>query len=223
MNVSTAIAARHSTRAFQETPVPSQVLRKVITNAAAAPSGGNLQPWHIHVIAGDRMVAFKAIMRRELTAPDVNETPEYDIYPNGLISPYRERRYAVGEALYAAIGIPRDDKASRLKQLAKNFEFFGAPAGLFCFVHRSMGAPQWSDLGMYLQNVMLLLTQEGLASCSQECWAAYPRTVSRYLGVGAELILFCGMSIGYEDADAPINQFRAARAPIEEVATFHGL
>ena len=77
--------------------------------------------------------------------------------------------------MYGHIGIPREDKAARRLWFARNFQFFGAPAALFCTVDRRMGPPQWSDLGMYLQNVMLLAVEAGLATCPQECWAVYPR------------------------------------------------
>ncbi|MCY1173918.1 Nitrobenzene nitroreductase [compost metagenome] len=144
------------------------------------------------------------------------ETPAYDIYPKELVAPYRDRRFAVGEAMYAEIGIPREDKAARRLWFARNFQFFGAPAALFCTVDRRMGPPQWADLGMYLQNVMLLAVEAGLATCAQECWAMYPDTVGDAIGISPERMLFCGMAIGFEDTEEPANRLRSARAPEEE-------
>ena len=73
---------------------------------------------------------------------------------------------------------------------------------LFCSIDRRMGPPQWSDLGMYLQSVMLLLREEGLDSCPQECWSVYPKTIGGFIGIPAERMLFCGMSIGHANAAA---------------------
>ena len=103
-----------------------------------------------------------------------------------------------------------------IKRFAENFRFFGAPAAIFCFVDRVMGAPQWSDLGMFLQTFMLLAQEEGIDSCAQECWAAYPKTVSRFCGMGGEMMLFCGIALGYRDDSAPVNHLVTSRASTDE-------
>lgn len=223
MNVTTAVQSRKSVRGFLPDPVDPQLIRRVLETAARAPSGGNLQPWHIHVVGGEAMDRLKAIMRdRVETAPD-GEPAEYNVYPPALVSPYRERRFQVGEDLYACLGIAREDKAGRRAQFARNYQFFGAPLALFCTVDRRMGPPQWSDLGMYLQTVMLLLREAGVHSCAQECWAKYPLTIRDFLGFPDERMLFTGMAIGYEDETAPANRLRAARVPLSEFAEFIGI
>jgi nitroreductase len=139
------------------------------------------------------------------------------------VAPYRDRRFAVGEDMYALLGVPRDDKAGRLRWFARNYQFFGAPLALFCTVDRRMGMPQWSDLGMYLQTVMLLLRDEGLDSCAQECWAVYPQTITQFLGTPTERMLFTGMAIGYRNEAAKINELVTRRAPLDEFASFRGI
>jgi nitroreductase len=210
--VSEAIEARRSVRGFLDTPIDPALIRDIAIRAARAASGGNIQPWHIDVIAGEPMVELKAIMATKIMAGET-ETPGYDIYPKEFVTPYRDRTFSLGEAMYGHIGIPRADKAARRMWFARNFQFFGAPAALFCTVDRRMGPPQWSDLGMYLQNVMLLAVEAGLATCPQECWAVYPETIERLLGTPAERMLFCGMAIGYEDTAEPANRLRSERAP----------
>jgi nitroreductase len=220
MNVTEAVAARRSVRGFLEKPVDGAILKAVVTKAARAATGGNLQPWHVDLISGESLAALKAVMMTKLMAGETEEHA-YAIYPPSLTAPYRDRRFAVGEAMYAEIGIPREDKAARRMWFARNFQFFGAPAALFCTVDRQMGPPQWADLGMYLQNVMLLSVEVGLATCAQECWAVYPETITGFLGTPPERMLFCGMAIGYEDASEPANRLRSARAPEEEWLTVH--
>ncbi|QQV76410.1 nitroreductase [Sphingomonas aliaeris] len=218
MNVSEAVAARRSVRGYLDRPVDRAVLEMIVRKAGRAATGGNLQPWHIDVIVGQPLVDLKAKMMAKL-ASGQKEEPAYAIYPDKLTGPYRDRRFAIGEAMYREIGIPREDKAGRMSWFARNFQFFGAPAALFCTVDRQMGPPQWADLGMYLQNVMLLAVEAGLATCAQECWAMYPDTITSFLGTPRERMLFCGMAIGYEDTEEPANRVRSERAPDEEWLT----
>src|SRR5690242_10425238 len=109
MNVQDAIATRRSVRDFLDTPVPGDVIRRVLAQALRAPSGGNLQPWHLHVVGGDRLSELKTIMRTRVQEAPGGEGSEYYIYPRELVAPYRDRRFAVGEAMYARLGIPRED------------------------------------------------------------------------------------------------------------------
>lgn len=219
MNVSEALSARRSVRGFLDTPVEPALIRTMLEQAARAPSGGNLQPWHVDVVTGEAMARLKALMMARLQE-GASEPHAYDIYPRDLAAPYRDRRFAVGEAMYGHIGIPREDRDARRLWFARNFQFFGAPAALFCTVDRQMGPPQWSDLGMFLQSFMLLAVEAGLATCPQECWAIYPETITEFLDIPAERMLFCGISIGHEDISEPANRLRAERAPLEEWARF---
>ncbi|WP_425228755.1 nitroreductase family protein [Sphingomonas sp.] len=211
MDVSEAVAARRSVRGFVDRPVDPDLLRALAVRAGRAATGGNIQPWHIDIVQGEAMAELKAIMRAKLAAGE-KEQPGYDIYPREMTDLHKGRTFAVGEQLYGHLGIPRESKADRLQWFARNFQFFGAPAAYFCTVDRRMGPPQWADCGMYLQNLMLLAVDAGLATCAQECWAVYPQTVEKFLGTPAERMLFCGMAIGYEDAADPANRMRSVRA-----------
>ena len=226
MTVYEALASRRAVRDFLPTPVSGDVVRRVLEAAARAPSGGNVQPWYIDVVGGSKLDELKAIMQRRLqqvAAGDRSEQPEYDIYPKELWAPYRDYRFQLGEAMYAALGIPREDKARRLQWFARNYQFFGAPLALFCSLDRGMGPPQWSDLGMYLQSVMLLLREEGLDSCPQECWSTFPRTVGDFIGLPSGRMLFCGMAIGHANTEHPVNRFETQRAGLAQFARFHGV
>ena len=117
--------------------------------------------------------------------------------------------------MYALIGIPREDKPARLMQMAKNYDFFGAPTALFCFIEEQMGPPQWSDLGMFLQTFMLLAQEAGLDTCPQEAWAMYEGAVSEFVGAPGNQRLFCGVAIGHADWDHPINALQTDREPLD--------
>lgn len=216
MDVSEAVDSRKSIRAFLETPVDDLLIKELLEKSSRAASGGNLQPWKIYVINGETMNSFHKF-QSEWTEP---ETPAYAIYPENLKEPYKTSRYEVADDMYSLLGITREDKEERFKQVLKNYEFFGAPSAFFCFVDRQMGRPQWSDLGMFLQTFMLLAREVGLDTCPQEAWAMKQESVTAFVEAPEELMLFCGMAIGYQDVSEKVNELRTTRRPIEDWATF---
>lgn len=221
MNVADAVRARLSTRAFLPTPVAAATVREILDLATRAPSGGNLQPWKIHVVLGPARDRLIETVKRAIADNPFASEGELAVYPEKLWEPYRTRRYEVGEAMYALLGIAREDKAARLAFLARNFEFFGAPVGLFFSLDRRFDKGQWAHLGMLMQTIALLAVDKGLATCMQEAWQMRAKTVSGFLGLDETEQLYCGMALGYPDPDAPVNRLRSARAPLEDVATFH--
>jgi nitroreductase len=162
------------------------------------------------------MARFKA----HVQAHPQPEPPEYAIYPENLKEPHRSARFEVGEMMYQLLNIPREDRKARLARLGENFQFFGAPAALFCFVDRQMGPPQWSDLGMFLQTFLLAATNAGLATCAQEAWATKPQTVAQFVQAPDELMLFCGVAIGHPEVQAPVNTLISNRFEVSEFTTF---
>lgn len=192
MDVSEAVARRMAVRAFRADPVDAGVVRDILAAACRAPSGGNLQPWRVYTLGGGRLARFKARIAGQYLRGEV-EPPEYAVYPPGLWDPYR-----------------------------RNFEFFGAPVGLFFCLDRRLGPPQWADVGMYMQTVMLIAVERGLDTCPQEIWARWPRTIREVLGLPDELMVFAGMALGYRDPDHPLNRLRTRRAPLEKVAELLG-
>ena len=219
--VSDAIRSRHSCRAFAGRDVDAQIVRDLLKVARFAPSGGNLQPWIVHVLSGESLARFRAFLKPQLAASPMGGPAEYPVYPPDLKEPYRSRRRQCGEDLYSLVGVARDDRAGKLRQFAGNYDFFGAPVGMFFFVDRCMGSAQWSDIGMFMQNIMLLARERGLATCPQEAWAVWHAQVSEFLGVEPQLMLFCGMALGFADAQASVNRLQTERAALDAFVTFH--
>jgi nitroreductase len=218
MDVYEAVTSRRAVRGFSDQPVLREVIERVLSAAAWAPSGSNLQPWHIYVMGGAPLAELKKLAVERVGAGDPWDEREFEMYPPALKSPYRERRSTFGKERYSALGIAREDWAARQRAAIANWDCFGAPVALFCYIDRDMGPPQWADAGMYLQTVMLLLRAEGLHSCPQMAWSQVRKTVAEFVSPPDELILFCGISIGYED-DA-VGYVRTGRAPLDETVTF---
>lgn len=218
MNVIDALQKRHSVRAFLERAPSEALVRELLEGAARAASGGNLQPWRVLALTGEPLaqaIAVAAQLEPEEYANNLS-------YPPNLWEPYRTRRFANGEDLYRSVNIPRENKAARLEQLAKNGQFFGAPVGLFVCVDERMGMPQWADLGIYLQSLMLLAVENGLATCAQGYWRRYGRALAAHLQLPENYGIAFGVALGYEDTAAPINTMQASRAPFDEWAQLRG-
>ena len=222
MNVTEAVNSRRSVRQFLDKPVDRATLERVLETAQRSPSGGNTQPWNAILVGGDALADITAKIKEKAKAAPMGENMEYAIYPKGLEGRYEEQRRAVGRDMFESIGLGRDDSAGRVAQMAKNWDSFGAPLQLFTYTRKYMGPPQWSDMGMWLQTVMLLLREAGLDSCPQEIWAMYGSYMRELLGIDDDHIFFCGMAIGYRDPDAPINNFDTPRVPIRDAIGFRG-
>lgn len=218
--VSEAIDTRRSVRAFLPEPVPQEMLRELVERSTRAASGGNLQPWRLHVLSGaarDRLV--DTVAEKQKTTP-FGDGPEYDVYPRELSEPYKTRRWRVAADMYELAGIARDDKAARAVQMSKNFTFFDAPVGMIISIDRQMGSPQFCDLGLLLGNLMLLAREAGLHTCPQEAWSMWGKTIREVTGIPEHELVFCGLALGYADPEDPINALRSERAPADEVAVF---
>jgi nitroreductase len=218
MDIYVAVTSRRAVRGFTDVPVPREVLERVLSAAAWAPSGSNIQPWHVYVLTGGPLAELKRRAGERVAAGDPGDEREYEMYPPALKSPYHERRSAFGKQRYGALGISREDREARQRIASANWNCFGAQAALFCYIDRDMGLPQWADVGGYLQTVMLLLRSEGLHSCLQMAWSVYRRTVAEVLSPPDELILYCGMSIGFEDVT--LREDHTGRAPLDETVVF---
>jgi len=219
MNVSEAVASRRSVRAFLPTPVPLEVVTRVLDEARMAPSGCNFQPWQATVLTGAPLKALQEV----LLAAEQDDPLEYDFSAPGAHQEYQQRLRNVGVAMYGALGIARADTERREAFSRANLTSFGAPVLLLCHFPKFMKEPQWSDVGMWLQTIMLLLRGEGLDSCPQEFMGLYGRTIKAHLGLPMEdTMLFCGIAIGHRDPENPVNSFARERVALGEHIRFLG-
>ncbi|WP_370178043.1 nitroreductase [Alteriqipengyuania sp.] len=218
MSVSQAVTSRRSVREFLDTPVPLETIRRVMDTARWAPSGCNYQPWEATILTGEPLAA----LREKLRAAPMQQ-PDYDWDAPKAEDRYKRRLYELSASMFESLGIERDDKAGRAAATGRNVVSFGAPVLLLCYFPRLMKEAQWSDTGMWLQTIMLLLREEGLDSCPQEFMAYYADPIMEHIGVSQDTHrFFCGMGIGYRDPDAPVNSFDRNRIPLDEHVRFEG-
>ena len=218
MNIAEAVSTRRSVREFLDTPVPYATIERVLDQARFAPSGCNYQPWEATVLTGAPLKALQDV----LLAAQPDDPQEYDWAAPGKHPQYQARLQAVGAAMYGAMQVARADKEARSDFTKANLVSFGAPVLLLCHFPKFMKEPQWSDVGMWLQTIMLLLRGEGLDSCPQEYMGNYGRTIKAHLGLSDDTMLFCGLAIGWRDDEAPVNHFQRERVPVDQHVTFQG-
>ncbi|HEY6493516.1 MAG TPA: nitroreductase [Trebonia sp.] len=218
MDIYEAMRTRQSVRGFLDRPVPPDVLRRVLSAALQAPSGGNLQPWHAYVLSGARLDTLKARIRQRVAAGDPGDRPPVLPYPLPLPASYARRLDDMGARRYGAVGVARDDREARAQVRAGNWECWGATTVLFCYLGETMLPPQWMDAGMFLQSVMLLFRAEEIDTCPQIAWAEYHETVAEVVEPPSDLALTCGLSIGYADPGVP--RPRMPRAQLSDAVTF---
>jgi nitroreductase len=219
MTVSEAVLSRRSIRAFKPDAVPLDVLHRVMDTARWTPSGCNFQPWEATILTGEPL----AELQKKMLASPMQDPPEYSWSEPEVIPECKARLQQVGASMYQAMGIGRADADARSQFVHNNVMSFKAPAVLMCYFDRRMGSPQWSDVGMWLQTIMLLLRGEGLDTCPQEFLAMHAKLIKEFIGVSDEThIFFCGIAIGYRDEAAAVNAFERQREPVEGNVRFMG-
>ena len=219
MNVIDAIKQRRSIRAYEEREVEVAKIERILDAARYAPSGGNLQPWQIAVVSGESK---QRLQQRLEAACRSGEAPQmaYQYYPEVWGDPYKERRLACGLQLYNSLGIERGDKERKLDQWAANFRAFDAPVMLLFFMDASLATGSYMDYGMFLQSIMLAAEEEGLATCPQAALAEYPQIVRQELGYDDELLVVCGMALGYAQREHEVNSYRTDRESVNSFTQF---
>ena len=219
MDCKEAIASRRSIRRFLPEAVPRETIEAILDLAARAPSGNNIQPWHVVVLTGPRLDALKTSLHARFLAGDHGDWP-YHYYPRAWREPYLARRRRIGVDLYQSLGLAKDDKAGMAAQHARNFLFFDAPVGLFFALDRDMETGSWIDLGMFIQTVMIAARGFGLDTCPQAAFAPYHEEIEAVTGLAPGKRLVCGMALGRADPDAPENRVLSEREPAKTFTTF---
>jgi nitroreductase len=221
--VDAAITSRRSLRAFLPRPVPRELLEDVLRVAARSPSGTNTQPWRVHVLSGAAKQALSDDIVAAFDDPEARaaHSEPYAYYPTEWRSPYIDRRRKVGWDLYTLLGIGKADKAAMHAQHRRNYTFFDAPVGLMFTIDRVMQQGSWLDYGMFLQSVMVAARARGLDTCPQAAFTQFHRIIASHIGLGEQEMVVCGMSLGYADPDARVNQLLTEREPVSAFVQFH--
>ena len=221
MNVNEALISRRSVRRFLPDSVTKEKIDNILKGAAFAPSGHNIQPWHVYVVEGQKKQSITQSILNSIKDGSAKEMKtEFDYYPTEWFEPFVSRRRAVGFELYNLLGIGRDDFDARNKQMQENFHFFGAPVGMFITMDRRLATGTFMDLGMFIQSILVGARGEGLHTCGQVAFTKFHTLIADHLNFKENEMLVCGVSIGYEDTSAVENTLRVEKLDHSDFTTF---
>ena len=218
--VDKAIVTRGSTRAFLSTPVEDRLIKQILSVASWAPSGTNMQPWKVIVLAGKaRQRLCDAICEAFFSGEKTHERT-WKYYPDKFFEPYKARRRACGIGLYQTLGITKEETEKMRVQRARNYKFFDAPVGMIFSIHNDLEIGSWMDFGMFLQNIMVSARGHGLHTCAQAAFSDYHIIIKEQLGIPDNETVLCGMAMGYADPEQEVNHYRPEREPLSSYASF---
>lgn len=217
--VSSVLRSRRATRAFRRDPLSRETVQAILADASTAPSGANVQPWRVYVVTGAPM---KALSHDLLAASRAGRGAPPTHFPDPLPDVFLRRVQDFGARYYASLGIDRGDVPARTRQSERNLEFFGAPVGLIFTIDRRLKPHSWIDLGLFAQNVMIAAKARGIDTCPQVSFAPFHAVLAEHLPMSDEEVTAFGMSMGYGDHDARVNQVPMPRERVEDFARLVG-
>ncbi|WP_424631828.1 nitroreductase [Bradyrhizobium sp. SYSU BS000235] len=216
------IKSRFACRSFSDRVVPRDLVEEVLEVARFAPSGANIQPWHVYVVTGARKDELSAVLLKAHEEARDQYRSEYQYYASPLPDPYVSRREQFGRLFYGSLGIQQWDVPARARQTARNYSFFGAAVGLIITIDRRLQVGSWLDLGMFIQNVMIAAGARGLQTCPQETFAKYHALLRGLLPITPDEMVVCGMSMGYGETGVVDTGSLMPKAAVADFAHFAG-
>ncbi|QIZ76934.1 nitroreductase [Ferrimonas lipolytica] len=216
--LATVLRNRRSVRGFTPQAIEPELLRSIFAEAQLSPSNCNTQPWQTYVASGDSCNQLRQGLVEQIMAGTPPKA-EFE-YFSKFKGQHRTRQVECAEALYGAMGIPREDKRGRMGALVRNYQFFDAPHVAFICMDKEFDIVNGLDIGVYLQTLMLIMEANGVASCAQGALAYFPPLVKEVLGIPEQEGILVGVSFGYEDTQVAANNARTNRAPIEQCVVF---
>jgi len=219
MELAQAIKQRRSVRSYKDTPITDELLQSIFTQAQDAPSNCNTQPWHVSVVSG----AVRDAVEKQMVAEIMSGAKPQNIFKPGdqdLKDEYRKRQIDCAIALYDSVGVKFEEKDKRQALMLKNWQFFGAPHAAFISMRKDMGEVNAVDVGIYVQTLMLVMAANGVGCCPQGALAMYPKAAYELAGVPQDHGILMGLSFGYAQEDAPINNYDVGRAELDTSVSF---
>ncbi|WP_322042177.1 nitroreductase [Paraburkholderia sp. J67] len=208
-------SSRYTCRAYEPTPVPNDVIERIVEIAGKTASWCNTQPWHLLVASAQSTERFRdALMEHAAHATGVDSDLPF---PEEYRGHFAERRRDAGYRLYEALGIERSDKERRNAQSFENFRLFGAPHVAIVTIPAELGPYAAVDCGAFIGAFLLAAHAHGIATSPQAALAQHAKFVRRHFGIGDERYMVCGISFGYAQAGHPVNNFKTSRAPVEQI------
>ena len=222
MYLDKVIMNRISVRAYQDKPVEKALIEEILTLAVRAPSWANSQPWELAVVGGQAKQALSEELYN-IAMQGIPGNSDFEM-PIGFSGVYQERVKMTGKKVFELAGIARDDAEARFKQFLSMFTGFDAPCLIYIILDEVLTTVySVFDAGAVANYISLLATSRGLGTCLMAALAMYPDPVRKKLDLPENKKIVLGLSVGYPDKNAPVNQIRSDREPLSQTVTWYGM
>jgi len=232
-NFSEFLASRRSTRDFDQTPIPYQLIEDLISDALTAPSWSNTRPFKVCIATGEvkerisdeflarwgRLSKFRngnLFVKIMMLLRGAGLPTSHRLLARPYVPELKPRAERVGKELYEWLGVQRGDRSARDAQWGKNYQFFNAPVELFIYIHKSLHVFAANDAGLMLENLILSAHSRGLGTCLQGAVVIWDDVVREEFDVPNDYKILTGLALGYP-TDSKINKFGAHRLSPEEI------
>ena len=214
MDVIEAIKARHSVRDFSPEPVSKETVLKIFDAARYSPSGGNGQPWEVFIAAGATLERIKKAYAERAKAGPGGPPPNRPPQPAYIM----ERMTVIRRERMELLGLDPNDPASGNVFAEWGARMFGVPALAIIAMDKQLTSNL--DMGLFIQTVCLAAQGYGVESFIAGSLLAHQDVLRQELEISADLNLVTGIGLGYANADAVINTYRAPRRALDEVVRY---
>jgi nitroreductase len=216
MDLLKLIKQRKSIRAFTKEVPPRQLILECLETASWAPNPTSQQPWQFIVLSGNSLIKVSEIIKESYsetagkTAPQLTEKSE-----GSRILEQRKK-----ENFSEMLGFLKEHNADMTSLGEGNFNFHRAPLAIIFATYPYKDQNYIKSTISAMQTFMLAATALGLGTCWANAVSVCQDAIKKELGLQDELILVDGISIGYPDLEAPINNVPRHRLPIEQVVSW---
>ncbi|MBC7397225.1 MAG: nitroreductase family protein [Bdellovibrionales bacterium] len=174
--------ARRSIRKFKPTPLPRELVEKILAAGLEAPSGKNRQNWRFYVLTGEKRNQYLKLSQKSWLG--IKDVLEKRLKPS--LYQFTERFfYTLGDAPVVILCYSYNDEEERY--------------------HTSIGS-----VYMAVENMNLAAVAEGLGACTMGAPLEIAKEVGEFLGLTAlpdyqcgKLELLCALVLGYPDHEPP--------------------
>ncbi len=208
------LEGRSSIRAFLPKQVDERLLEKILQAAGHSPSYMNTQPWEVFVVMGKKKEELCAALS-EAAQEDEPKRPDFPL-PAAWPEILEKRLSAHRRNRFAALGVDTSDQKKIQAGYLRNFQFYGAPCGVFVGLDKMLTSWSMFDLGIFVHGFLMALHAEGLGGCPQAMLTVYPDIIRKQLRISNSTLIAMGISVGYPDHDSPINSYRSQRKEVNE-------
>jgi nitroreductase len=217
MDALQAILARHSVRDFLSTPVPRDVVMRIMEAGTRSPSGGNGQPWEIFVASGAPMERIRQAYQER--AQGQAGGPPRPSGPGGPAPAFiQERMATIRNERMRLLGLDPADPASGRVFMEWGSRLYGAPVLAVICMDQSLSSHL--DIGMLVQTICLAAQHLGVDSLIASALVSHPDILRRELEIPENLQIVIGIGLGYANPESIMNTYRSPRRPIQEVVRY---